>query len=210
MAFGHAVKRGGFKKDDSEIDKNVTEEVGLATRNGSEDDDFLRGDKAGTANMIDGEGGDDVIIGKGGADHLVGGDGEDDISGGAGNDLLVGGGWIDALSDSVVDSEDSFLQDDYSDDFNAEATFVENGTDTIWLYDANQAGEAGNAGDASLTSKGELSDLAEENVWFVVYEDNGVTEADTVHVSVKHNDVEYQYTWDTAEDEWVPFEDIAP
>ncbi len=131
MAFGHAVERRGFE------DKvfNIDAEVGDTTYTGGAGDELLRGNN--DANMIDGAAGDDVIIGKAGDDHLVGGDGEDDLSGGEGDDLLVGAIWTDANADSTIDAGDTFVQDDFSDDYNAEATFAENGTDTIWYYDAD-------------------------------------------------------------------------
>ncbi len=124
MANGHAVKRHGFKTNPHD-DRHI--------KGTKFDDDLFGGDF------------DDVIIGHGGNDTLVGQDWEDDLGGGAGNDLLVGAIWADEDSDpdtvattdgnGEVDAADTFTQDDFSDDFNAESTFAANGTDDIWLYD---------------------------------------------------------------------------
>jgi hypothetical protein len=136
MANGHAVKRHGFKS-------NPHDDQHMKGEKGDEFDDLLVGGLP--ENVFD-----DVIIGFGGDDTLVGQDGEDDLGGGAGDDLLVGAMWTDddgivedteAATDGngVVDAADTFAQDDFSDDFNAEGTFEENGTDTIWLYDDDVA-----------------------------------------------------------------------
>lgn len=223
MAFGHAVKRGGF--DDKQF--NIDAQVGIDTYTGGPGDELLRGNN--DANMIDGAAGDDVIIGKGGDDHLVGGDGEDDLSGGEGDDLLVGAMWEDENDDSTIDADDKFTQDDFSDDYNAEATFAENGTDTIWYYDADptdssdsgvvdfidlsepiefvDTDDSGTVEDAEMLAQlngewsyddgtGALSNS--DGTWFNVYSDAGTTAAETVYLEVDGN----QFTWDTGADEW--------
>lgn len=123
-------------------------------------DDLLKGHKT-AADLIDGAAGDDVIIGYGGNDILVGGLGEDDLSGGLGNDQLVGGSWnkdpgtVDQTDevnidigvwvltndDIINDSNDEytfyreFTQDESKDDYVAEGSFANNGTDTIYGYE---------------------------------------------------------------------------
>lgn len=215
MAFGHAVMRHGFSQKIT-----VHDEVGVSIGQGSSDDDQIKGDN--NANMINGGDGDDVIIGKGGNDHLVGGDQEDDLSGGAGDDLLVGAIWDDSVGDvaNAIDANDGFTQDDYSDDFNAEATFAENGEDTIWIYDDDPTDFGGSgvydvidlsdaialvdtdiSGDVSESElnaafsydSGELKD-ASDNVWFNVYQDAGTTAADTVYVEFNGD----QFMWNGA------------
>ena len=127
MAFGHAVKRGGF---DAKLTIADDRWDGTGSTDPDGPDEQLKGSNQ--SNDIDGGSGDDVIIGRGGNDRLVGGSGEDDLSGGEGNDILVGGILTGADFDTAI-----FTQDDYSDDYNAEATFEDNGTDTILGYDAD-------------------------------------------------------------------------
>ena len=120
---GNGVKRGGFdnryKGDDGSI-------VGTAG------DDHLTGGNS--QNIMYGDDGDDVMNGKKGPDVLIGGDGEDDLTGGSdgSSDVFVPGDF-----DFV---EEEVIQDAYSDDINAEATFEENGIDIIFGYDDDVAG----------------------------------------------------------------------
>lgn len=207
MAFGHAVKRGGFDEKLKNVDDLYVEDDSADTS-----DQQIKGTSG--DDSIDGGGGDDVVIGFAGDDTLIGGDGEDDLSGGAGDDTLVGG---------IVDDLEgvpTFFQDDYSDDYNAEATAEDNGTDTILGYDDDAAaGDGATLGvvdvidfsdaidfvdptdngepttdqekmdqlNATLTyddATGELSD-ADANVWFNVFSDYaGTTAAETVYVEV--------------------------
>lgn len=153
MANGHAVNRGGFdskvKGADIIYDLDDTHLAG---------DDQIKATKGESVAVIDGGDGDDVIIGNDGINLLIGGDGEDDISGGGGFDLLIGGDVDggppptddhdgDGTSETdpasfaaAVVSGGTFTQDAYSDDFNAGATFEENGTDVIFGYDADDGG----------------------------------------------------------------------
>jgi len=193
VAFGHAVKRGGFQGEDQLI-------------KGTKDNDEL-----------DGGDGDDVIIGFRGDDNLIGGDGEDDLSGGEGDDTLVGG--IVELVDDVL----TFTQDDYSDDYNAETTAEDNGTDTILGYDADPT-DFEDSGvvdvidfseaidfadlatedekeaqlDATLSyddATGDLSD-ADANVWFKVFSNyEGTDPADTVYVEVDGDVFKWEDGW---------------
>ncbi|MFW6077885.1 MAG: hypothetical protein ACOC71_09025 [Hyphomicrobiales bacterium] len=206
MAFGHAVKRGGFVSKDKNISDRFIQDDSV-----DQDDQHIKG--TGGDDRIDGGGGDDVVIGKGGNDYLIGGDGEDDLSGGEGDDTLVGG---------ILDGDDfetaTFTQDDYSDDYNAAETFEENGEDTIVGYDDDPTDfdDSGvvdvidfsdaidltdpddTDGEFTDTEKeaqldlalsyeaasGELSD-GDDNVWFKVYSDfEGTQAADTVYVEV--------------------------
>jgi Ca2+-binding RTX toxin-like protein len=133
MAFGHGVKRGGFD-DKLKVEGN---------RYFADDGQVVTGDEqikgSNGDNTLDGADGDDVIIGYRGADLLIGGDGEDDLSGG-------GGGDQDTLVGGILDGDDplagAFTPDEFSDDFNAEASFEENGSDLIRGYD-DAAGESG-------------------------------------------------------------------
>jgi hypothetical protein len=206
MAFGHAVKRGGFDaKLKNVADRHIADDNGLE----GQGDEQIKGTR--DADSIDGGGGDDVIIGFSGDDTLIGGDGEDDLSGGEGDDTLVGG-----IIDGDVGSE-VWSQDNYSDDYNAESTFEDNGTDTILGYDDDTT-DFDNSGvvdvidfsdnidfedpsddsipttdveketqlNATLSydnTTGELSD-SEANVWFNVHSDDQGTAASTVYVEV--------------------------
>ncbi len=126
MAFGHGVKRGGF---DDKFRVEGDRYVATDTADGTGDEQ-IKGSNG--ANTLDGADGDDVIIGYRGADTLIGGDGEDDLSGG-------GGGDIDTLVGGILDGDDplarAFTQDEYSDDYNAAASFEENNSDLIRGYD---------------------------------------------------------------------------
>lgn len=209
MANGHGVKRQGFTSPDDKL------------KGGRFSDDLL-----------DGQDGDDVIIGFGGNDTLLGGDGEDDLSGGDGDDLLVGAIWEDADTDLItegiqgnglVDDADTFTQDAFSDDFNAEADFESNGTDTIWFYDADDGDGVVDVIDLSKPMDFEDTDLSltiedseklaqmnenvffdsgalkdgDGNTWFDIYTDAGATSASTVYVEVDGD----QFMWDGSE--WV-------
>ncbi len=160
MANGHSVKRGGFKSN-------------------PHDDLHIKGHKFYDDLGLTGGSADDVVIGRGGNDQVVGQDGEDDLSGGAGDDLLVGAIWVDDEGtldgetglpidstdqdfNGVVDAEDTFTQDDYSDDFNAESSFAANGTDTIWYYDDDAAG-SGVVDFIDLSAAVEFSDPTPED-----------------------------------------------
>ena len=211
MAFGHAVKRGGF---DAKLTIADDRWDGTGSIDPDGADEQLKGSNQ--PNDIDGGDGDDVIIGRGGEDRLVGGSGEDDLSGGEGNDILVGG----ILTGTDFDTA-TFDQDEYSDDYNAEATFGDNGTDTIRGYDDDDSGNGvvdvidfSDAIDfavdalegekeaqlnatlsyeedpSALVGAGELS--FEGNAWFNVYSEYDQSEiASTVYVEVD-GDV---FTW---------------
>lgn len=230
MAFGHAVKRGGFDEKLKNIDDLYVEDDSADTS-----DQQIKGTSG--DDSIDGGGGDDVVIGFAGDDTLIGGDGEDDLSGGEGDDTLVGG---------IVDDLEgvpTFFQDDYSDDYNAEATFEDNGTDTILGYDDDAAaGDGATLGvvdvidfsdaidfvdpipldgvpttdlekeaqldailsyqeDPSSPEAGELSDSG-GNVWFNVYSNyEGTTAAETVYVEVDGDVFMWTGTnWDLQQD----------
>lgn len=225
MAFGHAVKRGGF-------DQRIENDNALIL--GGDGDDQIKGGDS--RNVIDGGEGDDVIIAKGGNDVAIGGDGEDDLSGGEGNDSLTGAIWND--DGDQVPERDEFEQDAFSDDFNAEATFEENGTDTIFYYDADTGGANDDTGgteddgiydvvdfsdtidfvdptpldgqpittaekeaqlDADLSYDDTTGDLSYQgDVFFKVFEDAVGTAADTVYVEVDGD----QFVYDTANDDW--------
>lgn len=199
MAFGHAVQRRGFESPD----------------------DRIKGQKGDVAETLDGMDGDDVIIAFDGDDTVVGGDGEDDLSGGGGNDLLVGAIWTDADEDLVTEGVqgngivegDEITQDAFSDDFNAEADFASNGSDTIWYYDDTSEDETDPHDVVDLSDAIEFVDQdadldvdtddmliqlnatfdydattgalgTVDGTWFTIYEDAGTDAADMVYVEV--------------------------
>ena len=225
MAFGHAVKRGGFVTKERDVNSRF-----VADDSADQNDNQIKGTD--NADSIDGGGGDDVIIGRKGADLLIGGDGEDDLSG-------SGGGDVDTLVGGILDGVDLatavFTQDEYSDDYNAASSFAENGSDLVRGYDDVTA-ESGVVDvldfsdpigfvdptpldgipttdaekeaqlDAALSydqTTGNLSD-ADTNVWFNVTSDYaGTTAASTVYVEVDGdvfmwdgNSWDLQETWD--------------
>lgn len=142
MANGHSVKRGGFK--------------------GESNDQKIKGDKVLDDLALSGAEGDDVIIAYGGNDTAIGQDGEDDLSGGAGDDLLIGAIWDDTVADGMVAAGDTFTQDDFSDDFNAEETFEDNGSDTIWMYDSNATtSDGGTEGVVDIIDLGDAIDFVD-------------------------------------------------
>lgn len=215
MAFGHGVKRKGFGGPDQKI----------------------KGDKGDVAETLEGGDGDDVIIAFDGDDQVVGQDGEDDLSGGGGDDLLVGAIWIDddgtadvlpTDGNGEVDAEDTFVQDAFSDDFNAGSSFEANGSDTIWYYDGDTSGGDGDPYDVIDFSEAldfvdtnlDLEITAEEkeaqvndfldydpatgqltsggNVWFTVFTDAGQTAAATVYVEVDGD----QFAYNAVDSSW--------
>ncbi|MDZ8239099.1 MAG: hypothetical protein RMZ69_18450 [Nostoc sp. ChiQUE01a] len=121
-----------------------------------------------SADVINGQGGNDKIDGKSGNDLLRGGAGNDSLIGGTGNDTLVGGAGSDRLTGGV--GADYFL-------YNTNAAFVSSaiGQDTITDFKHSQADKiildkttftaitstAGtgfsNAGDFKIISKGATS-----------------------------------------------------
>lgn len=158
-----SVQRNGFKDGQKDTSSKVGGDSGYAGYKlydlATSYDDLLKGHKS-LADLIDGADGDDVIIGYGGNDILVGGTGHDDLSGGLGDDQLVGGSWnkdpgganqtdeasvdigVWVLTNDVEgDSSDTytfyreFTQDNFKDDYVAESSSVNNGTDTIYGYD---------------------------------------------------------------------------
>ncbi len=174
-------------------------------RKGFRDGDMkIKGEKGDVSEALEGGDGDDVIIAFGGDDAIIGGDGEDDVSGGSGNDTI----------DLSVTADTLMGLDGFSDDVNAEATFEENGTDTVTWYD-DEPGENGvydvidfsdaiefvdpSDDDLPLTTEEKVAQVnaaltydpvtgtlgdADENAWFVASEDGGADFADTVYVEV--------------------------
>lgn len=69
--------------------------------NGSNHNDFIRGD--GADNSLVGDGGNDRLFGGDGNDTLIGGDGGDSLIGGNGSDALTGGNGDDTLDGSAGD-----------------------------------------------------------------------------------------------------------
>ncbi|MBX9256369.1 putative Ig domain-containing protein, partial [Desmonostoc muscorum CCALA 125] len=84
-----------------------------------------------SADVINGQGGNDKIDGKSGNDHLRGGAGNDTLIGGAGNDTLVGGAGNDVLTGGT--GADRFL-------YNTSAAFNGSaiGVDTITDFNRSQ------------------------------------------------------------------------
>jgi Ca2+-binding RTX toxin-like protein len=87
------------------------------------------------AELMDGMAGDDVMIGFAGDDTVVGGLGKDNLSGGEGNDVLVGGAWTDASLDGIVDVGE-LTGDADEDHYDGGSSFADNGSDTIYGYQA--------------------------------------------------------------------------
>ncbi len=188
-------------------------------RKGFRDGDMkVKGEKGEVSELLEGGDQDDVIIAFGGDDTIVAGDGEDDVSGGSGNDMIDLGVTADTLTGVYG----------FSDDVNAEATFDENGTDTVTWYD-DEAGENGvydviDFSDAiefvdpsddgvPLTMEEKVAQVnavltydaltgelgdADGNTWFVVSEDGGADFADTVYVEVDGD----QFVYDAALQTW--------
>lgn len=173
-----STKRDGFKSGNpAGSDKGVTY--------GTAGHDQIKGNR--NANVIDGLAGDDVIIGYAGNDVLEGGVGSDDLSGGYDNDSLIGGSWnADADGDSNIeigrwqqtagggtpgDATDDvwtfqreFTQDVDADDYVAAGSFADNGTDTIYGYDANADVIEVNALQAALNAIAAALDLSDDGL----------------------------------------------
>lgn len=145
-----STSRGGFKSGN--LPGN--DKTGFS---GTPFADQLKGTRG--ADTIDGGAGDDVIIGYYGNDVLEGGAGSDDLSGSYGDDSLIGGSWNATDSNGTIDighwqltaggetpadgTDDvwtfqrEFTQDVSGDDYVAAGNFADNGTDTIYGYDAS-------------------------------------------------------------------------
>ncbi len=109
---------------------------------GSDSNDHIMGTKG--DDVVNAGEGNDVVIGYAGNDLLAGGNGADNLSGGSGNDVLVGGAWTDSdLSGTVQAGE--VAGDVGADVYVGGSSFADNGTDTIYGYQAEDRIDLGSA-----------------------------------------------------------------